>query len=464
MRFSGKIRHVIVFLLSVALMMASLTGCGKKQSDEPLEGWEIAVQNGEMEILEASEGGGSGTEKWEADSPKDSEAQKPSKTIEESQEETTAAEAEDESDASPIDEAADEPQSASQETEDTSAAATEENSEENEESESSEDSEQEADNVPAGFINPLTGETVSTDMSGERPYVFCYNNHYAAMPQLGISGADMIFEFLMESSVTTMAALFSQETVAATPVLGSIWGARGVDLEAALGYDGIMVNCGADDQSTNIILREHLDVIDQILTSTVDNTFFRDLLKQTHGTEHSLFAIGENVAATTDMLGYRTEHESGFDTSYGLIFTTVAKNQCTEAATDITVTFAGGKTSDFHYDESLEAYILTQYGKELRDGDENPITNIGFANVINIYANTYLQSNGIYVTEELTEGEGTFFTKGRAAAIKWYKNGAGDTFHFTLENGTPLQLSVGKTYVCVNQTGRNNYQGYCTWE
>lgn len=89
---------------------------------------------------------------------------------------------------------------------------------------------------------------------------------------------------------------------------------------------------------------------------------------------------------------------------------------------------------------------------------------IPFANVINVYVAISIQSHGIYLDIDLSRGEGIFFTGGKVVAIKWYKEEWYDCFHFTLEEGTPLEFSKGKTFICVNQFGNNNYQGTCMYE
>ena len=50
-------------------------------------------------------------------------------------------------------------------------------------------------------------------------------------------------------------------------------------------------------------------------------------------------------------------------------------------------------------------------------------------------------------------GDGYFCCGGACAPIRWQRNGLSDSFHYTLENGAPLALGVGRTFVAVQQTG-----------
>ena len=47
------------------------------------------------------------------------------------------------------------------------------------------------------------------------------------------------------------------------------------------------------------------------------------------------------------------------------------------------------------------------------------------------------------------EGKGTFFCGGKAAAIQWSREDRNSPFVYTLEDGTPLTLGQGKSYICL---------------
>ena len=46
-------------------------------------------------------------------------------------------------------------------------------------------------------------------------------------------------------------------------------------------------------------------------------------------------------------------------------------------------------------------------------------------------------------------GDGTFFCGGKSIPIQWSKADRNSPFVYTLEDGTPLALGQGKTYVCI---------------
>lgn len=309
------------------------------------------------------------------------------------------------------------------------------------------------------YINPLSGEPTETDITGNRPFVFMINNSQAAMPMCGVSKADMIMEMMDEGGVTRFMVWFMDPTD--VPKIGSIRSARIYNVETAVGYNAILCHCGGSTEALNAIYNWEVEDLDAIYGDW-GRVYYRDENRQTHGIEHSMFARGENViSAVTDLKGYDLSHPEGYDGTYGMLFSEAAAEQCNERAEHIQIVYAGGRSTSFEYDPATKAYTMYEFGSEYTD---DGVGGIPFANVINMYARTWLQDDGCHLAIDLSEGEGTFFTEGKAVAIKWYKDGLEDCFHFTLEDGTPLQFSVGKTFMCVNQCGSELYTGSCEWE
>ncbi len=313
---------------------------------------------------------------------------------------------------------------------------------------------QEAAELDAEPINPLTGEAAAEDMSSVRPYAVMINNHRYAQPQAGISQADMIWELMEEGGITRMMGIFTD--LSDVERVGTIRSARKYNVSVAQALDAIFVHAGGSDEALNYI--DEIGLADICFVRgrySPSSTFYRDPTRQSHGIEHSLFAIGEKLIESAENYGYRENHYDGFDGTYGLSFSDTAEEQCTEPATYIQVNYAGGKTSSFFYDEDTGLYSMEQFGDTYTDDGYD---NVRFKNVIVMYADTHLQSDGLHLTIDLTgSNRGYFCCGGKYVPIRWNRSGESDNFHFTLEDGTPLALGVGTTFVAVNQSG--SYSG-----
>ena len=307
------------------------------------------------------------------------------------------------------------------------------------------------------LTNPLTGEATQTDYTGLRPYCVMINNIVYAIQPRGVSKADIVFEEMDEGGITRTQVFFMD--ISQVPEVGSIRSARIYNVYTAMAFDAFMVHCGGSPEAQNYLHGYGIEDIDQYTGNYLSGTFYRDSSRGTYGSEHTLFAYGEDLAKNPEGLGYRLTHEEGYDNTYGLTFSADAANQCTESAKEIYVTYSGGKTTSFSYDEQTKAYTAYQYGGEYMDdsGDSVP-----FKNVLVLYADTWLQSDGSHLSIDLSGGTGYFATEGKYVPINWYRESEDDNFHFTLEDGTPLKLNIGKTFVAVNQQG--SYNGYTEFE
>ena len=124
-----------------------------------------------------------------------------------------------------------------------------------------------------------------------------------------------------------------------------------------------------------------------------------------------------------------------------------------EAATKVTVTFRGKKTSDFTYDAATGLYSIRQYDRDLIDGTTGE--QLAFKNLLVLYAEQTKRKGGSYMRsyyDLLGEGDGYFAVDGKIVKIKWSREEATDPFTYTLEDGTPITLAVGKTYLAVSAT------------
>ena len=301
--------------------------------------------------------------------------------------------------------------------------------------------------VPAG-TNPLTGLPMEPEFESRRPVAVMFNNLKAAQPQLGVSQADIIYEIPAEGGVTRMLGLF--QTLEGVENLGSIRSTRPYYLEAALGHDAILVHAGASPDAYSYIKNWGVANIDGVNGGpSQDVVFWRDAQrKQTAGYEHSLLTSGERIQAYLDTGKYRTEHQAGY--TYSQAFAEDGTPVEGTPADRFKLQFTNYKTGVFEYDPETMLYKISQYGKAYTDGNTGEQVNVTNVLILETAISIIPGDKEGRLTVRMTgDGDGTYFCGGKYIPIRWSKTDRSSPFVYTKQDGTPLTLGQGSSYVCI---------------
>jgi len=298
--------------------------------------------------------------------------------------------------------------------------------------------------VPAG-TNPLTGLPMEPEYEGLRPIAIMLNNLKAAQPQLGVSKADIIYEVPVEGGITRMLAVY--QTVEDVDILGSVRSARPYFVELALGHDAIYVHAGGSQEAYSNLRSWKVDHMDGVRGGEDAKIFWRDAdRRKNNGYEHSLITSGEKILEYLAKGKIATEH--GADWDYPQTFKDYGVPPGGQAAEHVKVRFSSYKTGLFDYDASSGKYLVSQYGKEHVDGDTGE--QVSAVNVLVLETSTaVLDDVGRLRVQTTGEGKGTFFCGGAAVPIQWSRKDRNSPFVYTLEDGSPLAMGQGNSYVCI---------------
>lgn len=299
---------------------------------------------------------------------------------------------------------------------------------------------------PVLYRHPLTGMPLDKPWSGQVTAVMI-NNLKAAMPQHGISQADIFYEVEVEGDITRNLALFTN--LPSVGVIGPIRSARTAFNSLAVSYDAPLVHCGGSPglaldgrygaSSDTIANWEHID------QAYNGKYFYRDKDRINSGVsyEHTLFTKGESLQQAMDAKGYNTPT----DKSFGLQFSdSVTLNG--EKAEEVVVKFKAGKTTKLVYSTNTQNYKLVQHGQDHIDGNNGNV--VTFKNVIAIYTNQWYHSDGMHkLYDTIGSGEGYAAINGQIVPIKWSRESLRSPYTYTLKDGSPLILEAGTTYIAV---------------
>lgn len=300
--------------------------------------------------------------------------------------------------------------------------------------------------IPMG-TNPLTGLPLELEYVDDRPVAVIFNNLYQAMPQLGVSQADLIYEIPAEGGITRMLGVF--QTLNDVDTLGSIRSARPYFLEAALGHDAFLVHAGGSEDAYSNIKSWKVNNMDGVRGGNDAKIFWRDSARKSSlGYEHSLVTSGEKVQEYIDSTSWAKEHSS--DYVYNQAFAEDGTPKDGTPAEYFELYFSHYKTGRFTYDESTGKYKIVQYSKPYIDGNTGEQVSVNNVLVLETDVRAISGDTEGRLNVRMTgTGEGTYFCGGKAIPIQWFKEDRNHPFTYTTQDGTSLVLKQGTSYICI---------------
>ena len=308
--------------------------------------------------------------------------------------------------------------------------------------------------------NLLTGLADLTDGAiGKRPVAVMVNNVEAALPQLGISKADIIYEIPVEGDVTRLMALYADYT--AVPKICAVRSCRYYFPAYSQGYDAFYVNWGIDDSIADYLESLNLDQYDGM--NNAGGLFGRDQdrLNAGYSLEHTGFFDGTRFAEVVQAEGRRTDlNEDKKGTAFQFNGMDEQLKPEGQDCKNVNINF-GAATATLTYDEGSKTYLKQINGKPQMDGSDN--TQLAFTNV-------FVLETDISVRDDIGHKEinwyggsdyvGYYVSNGGMQKIHWSKeaNNENSYLRFYDESGKEIKVNRGKSYIAVNYKGQSEFQ------
>ena len=308
-----------------------------------------------------------------------------------------------------------------------------------------------------GPLNPLTGLPIGEEWVNRRPVAIMLNNLKQALPQLGQSQADIIYEIPAEGGITRMVGIY--QSLDGVGTIGSIRSARPYYLEVALGHDAVFLHAGGSEDAYSKISTWGVTALDAVrgpyLGSTENsNLMWRDpVRKQNYSLEHTVVTTGQAIIERLPTCNIRLDHKDGYH--YEMNFAQDGTPADGVDASQITVPVSTYKTGQFVYNEETGKYGVEEYGSAYIDGNTNEqveVTNV-------VILKTACRNTGDYlghITVDLSSGgSGYFACGGKITDLTWSKQAPSGQFYYEDADGKPITFGVGTTYVCFVPTDCN---------
>lgn len=302
------------------------------------------------------------------------------------------------------------------------------------------------------YRHPLTGKGLAEPWYGT-PVAVVVNNIREAQPLYGLSYADILYEVETEGGITRMLALVSD--LAALDKIGPIRSTRTFFNSIALTYGAPLIHCGGSAAALRGHYDDSYDTIYgwQHINEQYNGSYFyrdQDRTQDGYDYEHTLFSTGEKLLQGMVDKGYYVDRDTPAD--FGLIFADSPEISGSTANT-VTVNFRGGKTTTMTYNADTGLYEAAQYGSDFVDAATGET--LSFRNVLVLYTSQWFIYDGTYYRsyyDLIGSGDGVYACDGQLIPIKWTRDKLRGTFTYTLEDGTPLTLGAGQSYIAVTHT------------
>lgn len=306
------------------------------------------------------------------------------------------------------------------------------------------------ENMEPDFVNPLTGLECDSDITDRRPLAIMLNNIYQALPQVGISKADVLFECLAEGGITRLMGVFADYEELG--VVGSVRSSRPYYIDFAQMFDAIYCHAGGSEDAYGEMSSRGIDHIDGVRGDPL-GVYYRDETRmQTMSYEHTLMTTAEGLLKTVEYYDFRTELRDGFELPWELCEYNSSVDVGNESATHINIPVSAYQTVDYYFDTETKSYLRYQYnGEKHIDGETGE--QLSFENVIILFCDTWAYDDyGRLKVTTTGSGTGYIASMGKYSEITWSRDSREGNLTLTDSNGDTLCINRGKTFINICNT------------
>lgn len=298
--------------------------------------------------------------------------------------------------------------------------------------------------VPEGkAISHLTGEIVDEAVNNRRPVAVMINNVPEALPQYGIGQADILYEAVVEADLTRQMAVFSD--ISAVEKIGPIRSCRDYYLDFAHDDNAIYTHFGWSTIAEWRIKNEGLKTIN-LMFGTLDDTYYRS---KDRVAPHNVFSSGEMLKKAIDVFDIDEKMPEDYE---GRLKFNYKDTELQEGESADTVNISFSSKCQLKYDKKNKIYEKYEFDDKQIDALTDEV--LKFKNIIIQYAGYVEVSDMGHKNIDLAnKGKGMYITDGKAIDITWEKKDYNtDVTHYYTEDGKPLKLNPGKSYIAVIPT------------
>lgn len=285
----------------------------------------------------------------------------------------------------------------------------------------------------------LTGEVVDTAVGSQRPFAVMINNIEEAIPQSGISQAEIVYECLVEYNITRLLCEF--QNIDNLNKVGPIRSARHYYMDLAQDQDAIFTHFGQSIFAQARIENGYPTISG--LSGYSEDVFYRSDDREA---PHNVYSTKEGLLAGVQDTGMTRDYPEGYKGSLNFNHEDTVP-ETGDGAVKVVLPFTyNNPWFEYHAEDRL--YYRYQYGAPHIDMENNE--QLRFKNIIIQYAQRSIISDEDHQDYALIgNGTGLYITDGKVNKINWKRDSESDKTTYTYENGSPVYLNQGKTFIAV---------------
>ncbi|MEE1009718.1 MAG: DUF3048 domain-containing protein [Agathobacter sp.] len=287
----------------------------------------------------------------------------------------------------------------------------------------------------------LTGEWIDEDIASKRPVAVMVENTKMALPQYGLSNADIIYECPVEGGITRLMAIFQDYNN--IKKIGNVRSCRHYFAYLAHDYDAIYFHAGASKYAYDGVLAEnYIEDIDGI-TGVGGQYFFRDSNKKA---PHNLYTASDMISESISNMKWDTEYSKDYDGVFKFAEDDTEENLTNGDDAKAIVMYYQNPKPWFEYNDETGLYDRFEFGNEQIDGNTN--TQISVKNIIiQNCSSSIMDDVGRLDFKLFSSGTGKYISNGKCIDITWKRNSKDDVTHYYDKDKKEIVLNQGKTWI-----------------
>lgn len=310
--------------------------------------------------------------------------------------------------------------------------------------------EAEENKIPEGYVkSDISGTYISPEVAKNRPIAVVFNNTKVAVPQSGISQADVIYEAPMEGGDVRLLGIF--QDYSNLDKIGSVRSARTYFIAFALEYDAIFAHYGKAWTCEYLLNEKFVNNMDGT-AGEGSVIYYRTSDRKA---PHNAYTSTSGLLAGIEKKGYSTTHKEGYTDHFQ--FSEEGQPTLLSEGTDAGYVKPGYAVNKSWFEYNANEGVYYRYQFEGPHIDEMNQKQLTCKNIIIQYVPYTIYEGSAYLNLNIWDGgSGKYITNGKCIDITWKKDSEYGATRYYDASGQEIKLNPGKTWVCVAQTSRAN--------